>query len=281
MRIVIGPNGLGQTEEKIVDSVTPTKVTIKTALAYNYAVDTTIRFYKSGYYFNNYDGTDGSIGSLYEIDLETGSTLSINEGMQFKNVRAATFGKVRNRSGDAVYDFDDNGVVNSSDVVTCLMFINGPLMCFSDVDSSTKVVYGTMMLDLISGQTIETVYDVTLGKDTSSSPNQYENGSTIYLLKTGYNYEVAQFDIMVNSISVTSSPAILPADGISTATISATVLNQYNVPLSNKDVAFSKSGPGSLPVTNATTNQQGVAEVTYIAGITVGDATITATVHQS
>lgn len=281
MHIFIGPNGSGQTEEKVIDTVGTLTVTVKTPLTYNYSSGDIVKFYKSGYYFNDYDGIDGSSGSLYEINLETGSTKSLNASTQFKGVKSATFGKVRDKNGDAVYDFNGDGVVNSSDVVSCLMFISGPLMCFSDVSLPTNPVYGTMMLDIISGQTVETVYDVTLGRDTSASPNPNENGSTIYLLKSGYDYEVSQFDIMVNSISVTSAPAILPADGLSTSKIRATVSNQYGQPIANKDVEFALVGDGSLPVTVATTNQYGIAEVTYVAGLVVGDATITATVSQS
>ncbi len=86
---------------------------------------------------------------------------------------------------------------------------------------------------------------------------------------------------MVNSISVTSAPAILPADNLSTSYIRASVLDQYNKPFSNKIVYFTLSGPGSLSTGNATTDQYGIANINYVAGGSVGDATITATVHQS
>ena len=53
------------------------------------------------------------------------------------------------------------------------------------------------------------------------------------------------------------------------------------VPFPNKIVYFELTGPGSLSVGNATTDQDGIASINYIAGDSVGDATITATVHQS
>jgi len=281
VRIVIGPNSLGQSEDKIVDTYTASTVTIKTSLAYSYNQNDLIRFYKSGYYLNNYDGLDSDKGSLYEIDLESGSVISRNAGTQFKDVRSAVFGQVKSRDGGGVYDFNDDDVINSDDVVSCVMFIKGVLMLFSDVDSVTHEVYGSMVMDLLSGGSPTIVYDLTLGRDTSAVPDPNTNGSTIYMLKTGYDYQVAQFDRMVNSISVTSAPAILPADNLSTSSIRASVLDQYNKPFPNKIVYFELSGPGSLSVGNATTNSYGIAEISYTAGGSVSDATITATVHQS
>jgi len=281
LRIVIGPNSLGQSEDKIVDSFTTSTVTVKTPLTYSYNSGDLIRFYKSGYYFNDFDGTDSSKGSLYEIDLESGSVISRNAGTQFKNVKAAVFGQVKDRDGNAVYDFNDDGIVNNNDLVSCIMFVKGTLMFFSNVDSPTHAIYGSMVLDLINGGSPETVYDLTLGRDTSAVPDPNSNGSTIYMLKTGYDYQVAQFDKMVNSISVISAPAILPADSLSTSYIRASVLDQYNRPFPNKIVYFELTGPGSLSVGNATTDQDGIASINYIAGDSVGDATITATVHQS
>lgn len=281
LRIVIGPNGLGESEEKIVDSHTDTTVTIKTSLTYSYDVGDLVRFCKAGYYFNDYDGLDTSKGSLYKVDLESGSVISRNPGTQFKDVKSAVFGRVVNKDGGGTYDFNDDGLINSTDVVLCLMFIKGVLMFFSDVDSSTLDVYGSMVMDLMPGGSPETVHDLTLGRDTSSSPDPNINGSTIYMLKSGYDYQVAQFDRMVNSISVSSAPAILPADNLSTSAIRASVLDQYNKAYADKMVYFVLSGPGSLSVGNATTDLYGIANIVYIAGGTVADATITATVHQS
>lgn len=281
LRIVVGPNSLGQSEDKIVDSYTASTVTIKDALVYTYNTNDLVRFYKSGYYFNNFDGIDSSKGSLYEIDLESGSVITRNAGTQFQNVRSAVFGQVKNRDGGGTYDFDDDGDIDSADAVSCIIFIKGTLMLFSDVDSSTKTVYGSMVMDLLSGGSPETVYDLTLGRDTSTPEDLNSNGSTIYMLKSGYDYQVAQFDRMVNSISVNSAPAILPADNLSTSSIRASVLDQYNKAYQNKIVYFTLVGPGSLSVGSNTTDQYGIASISYIAGGTVGDATITATVHQS
>jgi len=282
LRIVVGPNSLGESEDKIVDSFTASTVTVKTPLVYSYNSGDLIRFYKSGYYFNDYDGNDPSKGSLYEIDLEDGSVISVNAGTQFKDVTSAVFGQVKDRDGNAVYDFNDDGLVNDTDLVLCVMFIKGTLMLFSDVNSPTHPVYGSMVLDLINGGSPEIVYDVTFGRDTSAVPDPNSNGSTIYMLKTGYDYQVAQFDKMVNSISVNSSPAILPADSSSVSSIRASVLDQYNRPFYLKIVYFDWNPKvGELSSLNATTDVEGIATVTYTAGDSVTDVTITATVHQS
>lgn len=270
LRIVIGPNSLGQSEEKFVDSFNPSTVTVKTPLVYTYSTSDPINFYKSGYYFNNYDGTDSTIGSLYKVDLESGSVLSRVGGTQFKDVKSAVFGEVKNKDGDAVYDFNNDGNIDSDDIVKNVMFIKGNLMMFVDLDSSSHDIYGSMVMDLISGSSTETVYDLTL------------NGSTIYMLKSGYDYEVAQFDRMVNSISVTATPAILPADSTSTSAIRASVLDQYNKFFISKNVYFTLAGNnGAISADSAQTNTEGIATINYIAGDSVADVTITATVHQS
>lgn len=282
LRVVIGPNSLGQSEDKIVDSYTASTVTVKTALTYSYNINDLVRFYKAGYYFNNFSNLDSSEGSLFKIDLESGSVISRTPGTQFKDVKSAVFGEVKNRDGGGTYDFNDDGSINNDDVVPCLMFIKGTLMFFSDVDSSKLNIYGSMVMDLMPGGSPETVYDLTLGRDTSGSPDPNTNGSTIYMLKSGYDYQVAQFDRMVNSISVSSAPAILPADSLSTSAIRASVLDQYNKAYINKVVYFELDPEvGSLSVGNATTDQYGIANIVYIAGGTVTDVTITATVHQS
>ena len=278
LRIYIGPNVLGQSEYKSVDSYTDTSVTIKDALAYSYDKDDLVRFYRSGYFFNDFDGISELSGSLIEIDLESGSVITTNPGSHFKDVKAAVFGQVKNRHGSGVYDFDDDDIIENEDAVLCLMYIKGPNMLFSDVTVSEKTLYGSMLL---FGQTSETVYDLTLGRDTAAQPDPNTNGSTIYMLKSGYDYQVAQFDRMVNSISVNAAPAILPADTVSSSSINAKVLDQYDKPYQGKTVTFTQTGPGSLTSDHNITDQDGVATTGYIAGSTVGDATITATVQQT
>jgi len=281
LRIVIGPNSLGESEEKIVDSKTANSVTITEELVHSYNIGDLVRFYKSGYYFNNYDGLDSSRGSLYEIDLELGDVKSRNGGTQFKNVRSAVFGQVKDKDGNGVYDFNDTG---SKNVVSCIMFINSFTMYFSDIDSPTHSVYGASIMDLLYSGLPQVVYDLTLGCDTSASPDPNTNGSTIYMLKEDgneYNYQVSQFDRMVKSVSVTSAPAILPADSVSTSDIGAIVRDQYDKPYVGKLVSFNiTAGAGSLSANNDSTDEYGVAYVVYIAGDSVGSTTITATVSQ-
>lgn len=287
LRIVVGPNTNGQSEEKIVDSFTtasaPDEVTLKTQLIYTYSQNDLIRFYKDGYYFNNFDGISSSKGSLHKIDLES-ELREKTPGTQFQNVKAAAIGQVKNKDGDGTYDFDENGVINSDDVILCLVFIKGPLMFFSDISLSEHGVNGSM---LVFKQAPETVYDLTFGRNVEDpSPlDPINNGSTIYMLKkTGstYDYQVIQFDRMVNSISVSSAPAILPADGISSSYIKASVLDQYGKGYPYKQVYFTLSpNEGSLSTGSAQTNADGVAQVLYQSGLTVVDVTITATVHQN
>jgi hypothetical protein len=59
------------------------------------------------------------------------------------------------------------------------------------------------------------------------------------------------------------------------------VLDQFSVAVENITVTWAiTSGGGSLSAASTTTDASGVTSVTYIAGPTAGDATITATVPQ-
>jgi hypothetical protein len=66
----------------------------------------------------------------------------------------------------------------------------------------------------------------------------------------------------VDSIQVSADPNNLTADGVSTSTIEAHVLDAYNNPVANEDVLFSASA-GSLSSARATTNTSGIATVTF------------------
>lgn len=266
VHVILGPNSSGQSEERIVDSASLDTVTLTVATDYGYAADDLIRYHKSGYFLNNYDGIDSSKGSLYKVDLLTGSVQHREPGVQFKDVESCTFGTIQNRSGGGVVDSTGDG---NNNVIDAVMFIKGPLLFFVDIYSGTYSLFGSAVMDIMGGGSPDTIKDLTL------------DGSTIYMLKSGFDYQAAQFDIFVNSISVMSYPAILPADGFSTSAITASVLDQYNNPWNNKTVYFALTGGGSLSLPSNITNSAGIAAITYTASSTVETITITSTVHQT
>ena len=261
-KLYLGPNVYGDTEYVTVDSATATSVTLTTATVHGYQGGDKIRFYKYGYFFNNADGTDTSTGSLYKFDLYTGSVIRKEAGTQYKDVRAADIAFIADRSGNPVLDYDDDGFLDTFDA---LVFVKNSLLFIVDLYTSSFRVVSTMLLDIGVN---ETVYDLTT------------QGSVLYLLKSGYDYQVAQFDRMVMSVSLSAYPAIIPANGVSTSLITATVLDQYNNPIQGKLVKFTAS-TGSLSAPNDMTDANGVANVTFTSSTTVGTSTITATVDQS
>lgn len=262
-KLLLGPNMYGQKEYVSVDTSTGSSATLTTATVYGYEAGDSIRFYKNGYFCNNADGTDTTTGSLYKFDPYTGSVIKKEPGTQYKDVKSCVIGRVADRNGNPVLDYDGDNV---PDIFDALLFAKGSLLFIVDIYNSTSFrSIANMLLDI--NQT-DVVYDLTT------------RGSVLYLLMSGYNYDVAQFDVMVMSVSVSSYPAVLPADGISTSLITATVLDQYNNPIASKIVKFTVP-KGTLSAAQAITNDNGVASVTYTSSTDVGTVTITAEVSQN
>ncbi len=83
----------------------------------------------------------------------------------------------------------------------------------------------------------------------------------------------------VGSVRVQVSPSTLPADGTSTAPVTATVYDKQNKALPNTTLTFAVSGTGmgTIQPKTATTDSKGQAKATYKAGTQAGTVTITVT----
>jgi adhesin/invasin len=77
------------------------------------------------------------------------------------------------------------------------------------------------------------------------------------------------------NVYASASPAILPADGSSTSTITAWATDQYNNLIDTTPFSFGLSGGGNLNPTSGTTSN-GIISTTYTAGLTPGASIITA-----
>jgi len=86
--------------------------------------------------------------------------------------------------------------------------------------------------------------------------------------------DVDQDAIIVGSINVIAGAAYIKADGVSSTTIRATVLDNNNQPAQGITVNFSAT-LGSLIPAKETTDQNGIAEVTLRSGTVWGTATVT------
>jgi len=78
-------------------------------------------------------------------------------------------------------------------------------------------------------------------------------------------------------VAITANPTSIPADGVSTSTITATVSDQYDNKVADSTVVTFTTDLGSLGSSTVTkTTTSGVATATLTAGTTPGVATITA-----
>ncbi|PLX95943.1 MAG: hypothetical protein C0621_02950, partial [Desulfuromonas sp.] len=84
---------------------------------------------------------------------------------------------------------------------------------------------------------------------------------------------------VVGSLTLASSAAVLPADGSSTITLQATVLDDSSLAAPGMTVTFAvDSGTGTLLSLTANTNSSGVAQVVYRASSAVETAVLSATI---
>jgi adhesin/invasin len=86
----------------------------------------------------------------------------------------------------------------------------------------------------------------------------------------------------VENVAIVANPATVPANGLATSAVTATVTSPTGAPVASDVVTFTPNAPaagcGSFPTLDtATTNASGQATLTYTAGSTVGFCTVTAT----
>lgn len=141
--------------------------------------------------------------------------------------------------------------------------------------------YGSMVMENIQSDlvTVIPVYDLTM------------DGGNVYRLQTtedgggsmsGYNYQLSPLDAFVTSISLSASPAIIAANGLSTSDLVAYVKDQFLQPIAGRGVTFSENGTGSITGgTYINTDSNGRAQTEYQAGTTAQEVTITAVVEQT
>lgn len=133
--------------------------------------------------------------------------------------------------------------------------------------------YGSMVMDNVEsdGYTVDPLYDMSV-----------DRGNLYRLhLSTTYSYNLSPLDPFVTSISISASPAIIAANGLSTSTINAWVKDQFLQPIVGRLVTFSENGTGSLLSSQGNTDSNGYVSVVYRAGTSTQSVTITAVVQQT
>ncbi|MBV5347618.1 hypothetical protein JZU46_05320 [bacterium] len=134
--------------------------------------------------------------------------------------------------------------------------------------------YGSMVMDnvQVDGYTIIPLEDMAIDRN-----NMYRLQGT-----NPYNYALSPLESFVTSISLSASPAIIAANGLSTTDIKAWVKDQFLQPIKYRRVTFTENGDGSITGgTDINTDANGYAQTIYKAGVTAQAVIVTATVQQT
>ena len=270
MTVFLGPNSNGQSEEASVNSVGADYININGTTTYTYATTDPISFYSRIWLFNYYDGVDDTTGALYKLNAYTGSYQSKSPGGEYQSINSCTF-------------FDMSEVFgNGSNAICYVKTTNMIFLDPNDLDNS----FGSMTMDNLEDNQSTTIpiYDVTIeGSNVyrlQTKATYY--GTTYTFADSTYNYQLSTLDSFITSISLRAEPAIIPANGVNTSTITAIVKDQFNLPIVSKLVYFTDDDPnGAITGSNpANTDADGVAVTSYTAGITAREVKITSTSQQ-
>ncbi|MCD6506783.1 Ig-like domain-containing protein, partial [Candidatus Poribacteria bacterium] len=113
---------------------------------------------------------------------------------------------------------------------------------------------------------------------TYTAPQDFEGQISFIATVDGVTSEVLTIIVRSITMEITVDPDTLVACGTQTATVTVTMLDENNDPISGEEIKFTVSDDnGSIDPETGTTGDDGKCTVTYTAGIQAGTATITAT----
>lgn len=236
------------------------------------------------WFFNQFRPSDPDIngsGQLFSFNHKdtSPSVIAQKAGNEFKDVAAATFLT------------DLPGTSEARDYLTyiketSLLFVETQ----DDHEDFKSIVKSATQNNQRPDNTVIPVYELTHENNTLFRLQLEANfliGSTETLEQWGtigdpdYNYQLSTLERLPSSISLTATPAIISADGVSTATIVAIVRDQFDEPMQGRTVTFSDSDTSGSPAgtvnpTATVTDANGRAVTTYTAGTVSNLVTITA-----
>ena len=267
----LGPNSSGDTELVAVETTLSGSIILKNPTVYDYEAGDEVNYFTHIWLFNDFDGVSSDTGALYKFDGWSGHYIKRYSGAAYKNIKAATFYKV-----DVFNDYPN---------VDALCYIKGTNTLFVNIneyeDGSLRY-YGSMVMENIKldEATVIDVYDMTIDRDNMYRLQLIPDGTnTTWSL---YSYLLSPLDSFVTSISLSASPAIIAANGLSTSDILAVVKDQFMEPIIGRNITFSENGDGSLTGgTLKVTDSNGIAQTEYKAGTTAQEVKITAVVEQT
>jgi hypothetical protein len=277
MTVVFGPSTeagySGRVEEFTVNSTGVDFININGTLSYAYKAGDPIHFYSNIWLFNNYYGTT-SEGALYKISGYTGSVVTKYGGGAYNNIDACSF-----------YDISSTVSGTSTNVRNSIAYIKATNLIFLNPDDLNNS-FGSMSMDNLHQDlaTVLPIYDVGFwGTNVYRlQRNATYYGITYTFANNTYNYQLSTLTPFITSISLRAEPAILPANGINVAQITAIVKDQFNQPIAGKLVYFTEDDPDGIIVGSnpSNTNAYGVSTTVYRAGTTAREVKITATAAQ-
>ena len=263
--LTIGPNGLYQYEDVVVNSVSGTNITLVSGTQYDYEIGDDVGFYLYLWVFDN----DGD-GSLCKIDARTGTLLNRYYDSEYDDIKSCTFYKVTNV-------FDNN--------VDALIYVKSNNLKFISVDDLST--YGTMIMDnlRVDGITVIPIYDISID---IKNVYRLQGEATYYGVDNDwgdlYNYQVSTTRPFVDSITVAASPLILPANAKNVTQVTAAVFDQYGNGSENKPVSFTDDDSVGYILTNPAYTDYffgtGQAKTAYRAGVVEHTVNIEGTVTQ-
>lgn len=275
--VVLGPNRHQQIQEATVNSAGADFVNINGITDYDFEAGDPISFYKSLWLFNNYYGTDNTVGALYNLNAYTGAIINKTADSAFKDIAACTF----YTTPDTVFK---DPITGTGYEAHCIAYVKGTNTIFlnpDDLDNS----HGAMTMDNVEQDlaTVIPIFDISIfGTNVYRIQRKatYYGDTKLFDDET-YNYQLSTLNSFITSISMRAEPAILPANGTNISTITVIVKDQFNLPIASKLVYFTADDPdGQILITPANTNNLGIATTSYRAGISAREVRITATAQQ-
>lgn len=280
----IGPSTFtgfeGQAEEVTVLAVSGGGLTgITTNLTKSYNTGNKVSFAKNCWLFNKFRPSDLDVvsgtGQLYSFNLNEIVTTVIprKAGNEFRSVLASTFIRDNFYPGGAR---EFLAYANQTNILFLEVEVGNPnfLLTIQSAAQNNQEITSTVIpiLDLaIEGNTIFRL----------QQKGTFRNGVTFTTedWTPQYNYQLATMQRIPTSISLTANPAIISADGVSTANIQASVRDQFDQPVASRLVSFTDTDSTGAPAgvmlpTSATTSSSGTATVAYRAGTIPNTVTI-------
>ena len=281
----------GQSLRVTVSSTVPaTKtVTLSSSKSVGFSAGDKVVFSKNIWVFNQHHLKETDAGSLYKISVQNNNVLSRTRGGAYKDISASTFIDL---IAAGVTDANPSGGVFTGSLTqfnkrSYLIFIRTNNLLFIDaLDSQLTTELSSIQNNLSpDSNTVYTVFDFGLELDTMFRLQQSFNINGSQTTTSTYNYQLATFKPFPTAIALGASPAILPADQLSTSIITATVTDQYALAYLQSPAAtitFQTSGGGAgsglSDVGAISLDSNGQATVTYTSGADAGLVTISAEV---